>query len=612
MPDPATRKTQPADKQKRPGATRRLLRSTQLRPREISLMIVLIILMGLFEGVGIGLLLPILQFIEDGVSAIEGASGISGAIYGAAEKLNIPITLTSLLVIAFIPIILRGVTYFFNQWYVAILQKRAAQKLRVQGFGALVHGDLGFVTGERQGDLVNIFTSQIYRGGTAILQFIQMSGAIVIISVYMLILAALSLPLAGITVVAVAAIFWLTHGNIARSRAAGRDVTRTSGEMFTVIAERIGAIRLIKMRGQEDVETENVRVTSNHFEQAQIRIQLARAAVEVTVDPALMLAVFAILYVGVEFLHASLAELGLFMFILLRLNQQAKSLTVARQMMTSNVDGLESVLRTIDRAKESRIVVGGDREFSGLQEAVTFDDVSFSYTTIDGECTEVLKHVSLSIPSGSMTAFVGRSGAGKSTLVDLIPHLREVSGGQILLDGVPLREFELHSLRRHIGFMTQEAMLFNDTLRYNLVYGLENEVTDEQISAALDAAYCGFVSDLPEGLETVAGDRGVRLSGGQRQRIALARVFLADPDIIILDEPTSALDSESELYIQKALDRYRASKTLIVIAHRLSTVQRADTIFVIEDGEVAESGSHDDLLGGTGAYRRLFELQTKL
>jgi subfamily B ATP-binding cassette protein MsbA len=222
----------------------------------------------------------------------------------------------------------------------------------------------------------------------------------------------------------------------------------------------------------------------------------------------------------------------------------------------------------------------------------------------------VLRDVFLSIARGSLVAIVGRSGAGKSTLVDLIPHLKEATKGSVLIDEHPIAEYDLRSLRRRIGFMTQDALLFNATILENLTYGLEHEPSGAEIEKALTDSYCAeFIAELPEGLTTVVGDRGVRLSGGQRQRLALARAFLQEPDILILDEPTSALDSESEKYIQNALDQMTGRCTLVVIAHRLSTVQRADQIHVLEDGRVVESGKHDALLAADGAYRRLFDLQ---
>jgi ABC-type multidrug transport system fused ATPase/permease subunit len=204
---------------------------------------------------------------------------------------------------------------------------------------------------------------------------------------------------------------------------------------------------------------------------------------------------------------------------------------------------------------------------------------------------------------------VGRSGAGKSTLVELLPRLRDATGGTITYDGTDIEEFQVGSLRKGIGYLTQSAMLFNDTVRENLIYGLDFEPTEEQIRAALEQAYATFVYDLPNGLETHLGDRGVRFSGGERQRIGLARVLLADTTVLILDEPTSALDSESEAFIQKALADLHGTKTIIVIAHRLATVVKADQLLVVEDGRIVERGTHEELVAKGETYQKLFETQ---
>jgi subfamily B ATP-binding cassette protein MsbA len=268
------------------------------------------------------------------------------------------------------------------------------------------------------------------------------------------------------------------------------------------------------------------------------------------------------------------------------------------------------VEKTLREAESAPTPSGGTRPFDGLREEIDFRDASFSYG--EGRA-EVLKGTSLTIPKGSMTAIVGRSGAGKSTLVDMIPLLRVPSSGSITFDGVPAVEFDVASLRRHIGFLTQEPILFNDTIRHNLLYALDEVPSDERIRAALDDSYCTeFVAELPDGLETRLGDRGVRFSGGQRQRLALARVLLQEPDILILDEPTSALDSESEQYIQKALEALHGRTTLVVIAHRLATVESADQIVVLSDGVVVETGTHAELIKEPdGAYRRLFDMQIR-
>jgi subfamily B ATP-binding cassette protein MsbA len=425
---------------------------------------------------------------------------------------------------------------------------------------------------------------------------------------YVIVLLTLDWRLGLMAVAAMLFMSFLVRGAVTRSRALGAETTRRNNETYSVIGERITAIRLIKMLGQEKAETRKVNQVVRHLADAQVRIAIFSGVIEVTLDPLNMLVVFAIIYVGVQYFNASLATLGIFLFILLQLSQLAKNFNAGWQTLVSLIDSLISVRDVIAKATASLRIVGGGTPFEGVRESIRFENVSFAYG--DEKEHLVLNGVDLEIPSRSQTAIVGRSGGGKSTLVDLIPRLREATAGEILFDGRRIQEFELHSLRRSIGFMTQDALLFDDTIHANLVYGLDREPSSDEVETALQAGYCSsFIAKLPNGLETRVGDRGVRLSGGQRQRLALARVFLQDPDILILDEPTSALDSESEEYIQKALESVRHRKTLIVIAHRLSTIQRSDQIVVLDRGVIVERGVHQELLDAEGAYHRLFDLQ---
>jgi subfamily B ATP-binding cassette protein MsbA len=242
-----------------------------------------------------------------------------------------------------------------------------------------------------------------------------------------------------------------------------------------------------------------------------------------------------------------------------------------------------------------------------MQSEVEYRDVGFRYADADGI---VLRRVSFSARAGEVVAIVGTSGAGKTTLMNLLPRFYDVSEGAILVDGVDVRDVTLKSLREQIGLVTQETVLFDDTVRANIAYGL-SDVDEARIEGAARAAFAhDFILDLPRRYDTVIGERGSRLSGGQRQRIAIARAILKDPPILILDEATSALDSESERLVQEALSNLMKGRTALVIAHRLATVRGADRIIVLDGGEVSETGTHDELLRRAGGlYSRLYELQ---
>jgi subfamily B ATP-binding cassette protein MsbA len=596
------------------NAIRRMFGMLRMRKTEIAILVGLAVAYATFEGFGIGLLLPVLQYAQDGPQVIQQAQGgFWGALVGASRWLGIPLNLATLLIISFIPILLRQIAFYLNAWYSAIVQNRAMTRLRVDGFDAVAHTDLSFIAGRSQGDLVAFLTGQVDAAGAALIQFLRLIAIIFLVLIYAGALMFISPLMTTIAVAAIVAMSFVARSNIATARRVGTRWSELSREAYSSFSERIAALRLIKMLGQEERETQKATEISEQLMTANVQIALSQARIEVTVDPGLMLAAFVVLFVGIQFLNMSLAGLGIFMFVLLRMNMKAKEFSTGRQAMSAYLESLLFVQRTTSEAREARHIVSGPREFPGLAREITFSFVGFTYGADEQDansCDAVLADVDATLPARTTTAIVGRSGAGKSTLVELIPRLKDATAGTVLFDGVDVREFELRSLRRRIGYMTQEATLFNDTVYGNLVYGLERVPTDAEVRAALEGSFAaGFVDAMPEGLETRIGDRGIRLSGGERQRLGLARVLLLDPDILILDEPTSALDSESERYIQEALDHVRATKTIIVIAHRLSTVMRADQILLIDGGRVAERGTHEQLLARGDAYRQLFDSQ---
>jgi subfamily B ATP-binding cassette protein MsbA len=282
------------------------------------------------------------------------------------------------------------------------------------------------------------------------------------------------------------------------------------------------------------------------------------------------------------------------------LKQISQTPTTAQQALAA----AERLFDVLDEPTEQQ-TDRGTRTIAGFERAIVFDDVTFAYET-----DPVLEDIGFTAPKGSVIALVGPSGSGKSTLVDLIPRLYEAAAGAITIDGVDSREIKLSSLRALTGIVSQDTVLFNDSVRNNIAYGASAKYTPEQIEHAARAANAhDFIVALPQGYDTVLGERGTRLSGGQRQRLAIARALLIDPPILILDEATSALDTESERLVQEAVDRLLAGRTVFVIAHRLSTVVHADLILVLDRGRIVERGTHAKLLAERGAYYRLHSLQ---
>lgn len=293
-----------------------------------------------------------------------------------------------------------------------------------------------------------------------------------------------------------------------------------------------------------------------------------------------------------------------FLTALILLYEPVKKLSSLNNEVQNGLAAAERVYRVLDEVVEIDEMPGA-LELGTLKDRIEFSGVGFSYRP--GE--KVLDGIDLVVPKGQVVALVGTSGGGKTTLVNLLPRFYEVSQGAIKIDGIDIRQVSLHSLRSQIAIVTQQIILFNDTVANNIAYGLSG-ATDEQIRAAADAAFAtGFIEKLPQGFDTQIGESGVLLSGGERQRLSIARALLADRPVLILDEATSSLDTESEMYVQKALENLMAGRTTFVIAHRLSTVQRADRILVIADGRIVEEGRHEELLAMGGLYQRLHQMQ---
>jgi ABC-type multidrug transport system fused ATPase/permease subunit len=436
-----------------------------------------------------------------------------------------------------------------------------------------------------------------------------MMGTLFLLAVYAAILIFISPIMTLVSLLTAAISSLVVHVTVMpKTRLYGEMVSRHNNDMHTAVNEELSAIRLIKMLGQEDNDTRHITTLFERLKIAMTKVRVYQGSIEAIVEPIFVLGLFTILYMGATFFNMSLAALGTLVLVLLRMMPLAKALNTHRGGVIAGKASLANIENVIQEARASRKIVSGPSSFDGLKSNIKFDHVSFSYAD-DGESEWTLEDVSFTIPRGTTTAIVGRSGAGKSTMVDLIPRLRDATVGRVLIDEMDIQQLDLESLRKRIGFLSQESFLFNTSVRNNIAYGFPT-ATPEQVSEAARMAYAdGFIEAMPLGYDTIVGDRGIKLSAGQRQRLGIARIMLQNPDIIILDEPTSALDSESEHYIQMSMNTIRPGKTFVVIAHRLSTIQQADQIVLLDKGKITEQGNHTVLLSKNGDYSRLFDLQ---
>jgi subfamily B ATP-binding cassette protein MsbA len=403
---------------------------------------------------------------------------------------------------------------------------------------------------------------------------------------------------------------------ILSTRRVGRSVRVTTrrgqdklAEIQNIVQETISGNGIVKAFGMERWEMNRFRMASNKLLSANMRSVAVQAISSPLMDALGVVAIALLLFYGREFIkHGGTAGIFItFLIAVIALYDPVRKMPTYYNSFQQAVGASEEIFRFIDEQDEvrERRKAVALKSFAGK---IEFRDVRFGYER-DGVCKEVLHGVSLTVRRGEVVALVGPSGAGKSTLVNLLPRFFDVTGGAILLDDQDVRDLTIASLRKQIGKVTQETVLFNDSVRNNIAYG-QPEIPMERIEAAARAAMAHeFILRLPQGYDTVVGERGARLSGGERQRLAIARALLKNAPILILDEATSSLDAESEAAVQAALSNLMEGRTVLVIAHRLSTVRRADRIAVIESGSVTDMGTHEELVARGGTYARLYQLQ---
>lgn len=500
-------------------------------------------------------------------------------------------------------------TYILTFATIIPIRTGVVRDIRGQFYKKLLNLPLSFYSEERKGDIMARMSGDVQEIETSIMSSLDMlfKNPILII-IYFGTLLAISWELTLFTIAVLPGMGWLM-GTI------GKKLKRKSliaqgqwSDMMSQMEETLGGLRIIKAFNAEHKMDDRFNRCNNEYRHTISRVN-TRQQMSGPMSEFLgtVLIVIVLWFGGTLILrNTSTIDAPSFIFYLVILYSLINPLKDFSKAAYSIPKGLASMQRVdkILQAENTMEISENPTPIKDLKDKIVYKDVSFKY-----ESEYVLKHINLVIPKGKTVALVGQSGSGKSTLVDLLPRFYDVTEGEILIDGVNVKDATLYDLRSIMGNVNQEAILFNDTFYHNIAFGVENATMEQVIEAAKIANAHEFIMASEKGYETNIGDRGGKLSGGQRQRISIARAILKNPPILILDEATSALDTESERMVQEALDNLMKNRTTIAIAHRLSTIKNADEICVLHEGEIVERGKHDELIELDGYYRRLCDMQ---
>jgi len=502
----------------------------------------------------------------------------------------------------------KAISEFFGSLLIQYVGHAAVTDLRNQVYARLIRQPIGFFQHNPTGRLMSAVISNVERVRSALSEwladFFRQSFTFIAYGLVLL-LVDWKMALGALIVFPLALIPLSRLGR--RIRRGVEDSQSRLAELSQILQETVSGNRVVKAFGMEDFEIGKFRSTARRLLRENMRWIRAHLLSSPLMEilGALVFAMV-LLYARDQIRHGlmTIGTFGTFIFALLRVYEPVKRMGIIYNQFQQALGASAQVFAYLDLPEEQTDAPGA-RLLSPFSQSIEFDDVCFAYDS--GPL--ILRNINLTARAGEVIAIVGSSGAGKTTLVNLIPRFHAVTSGELCIDGINVNEVSIRSLREQIAIVTQETILFHDTVWNNICYG-RPEMDEARVFAAAQAALAhDFVLELPQGYQTVLGERGQRLSGGQRQRLAIARALLKNSPILILDEATSELDSESELLVQRALANLMVGRTVFVIAHRLSTIRRSDKILVLEDGGITESGTHQELLARGGSYSRLYELQ---
>lgn len=577
----------------------------QFKPQFAAAIVVLGLVAAVLEGVGLSFILPIIELIQTD-EPVREAEGVLSLFVTAYQWVGLPFTLGFVVVGVATVIFVRYTVSFIVAWFREALRTYYIRDLQLRAFDNALGARAEYFDEEGSDDILNAIVTQTYYAGRVIQRFVVLFEELFLSLVYVIIALAIAPVLTVFGIGVLGGLTVLLRGVIDPGYKVGDVVADANQQRQEAAQAGTQGIRTVRIFGLTDELYRDFVDAVNQYTDARITLRRNEAAIENFYNLGVAISVFVMIYLAITFANLSVGALGVFLFAMFQLGPRVSRMNQKFYQLENDLPHLVRSQEFIRKLEQKREPAGGDRPAPDEIDHIEFRDVGFAYD--DQE--EVLEDLTFEVGKGEFVAFVGQSGAGKSTIVSLLTRLYELDEGEIRVDGIPLDRIDVDEWRDKIAVVRQDPFIFNDTLRYNLSIG-DRDVTWAQLDRACEIARVDeFFDDLPDGYDTVLGDNGVRLSGGQKQRVALARALIKDADLLILDEATSDLDSNLEREVQAGIETMDRDYATIAIAHRLSTVQNADRIYTIDDGEIVETGTHEELLNADGEYADLYAIQS--